>query len=111
MVWWYGHTKTYPTKLSVIKTAFTLAHGTAEVERELCDSGKFVTVDRTPHTEASVNSLRIATDGLKVFGSLWHHVQIIPLFMKLAQSAHKNVVCESKKKEKRKLKKEERSNK
>ena len=81
------HTK-YPTIHSVVKAALTLTHGNAEVERGFSDSGKTVAVDRTPFSKASINNLCIATDGLKVFSSLPHHVPIIPLF-KLDQSNHR----------------------
>ena len=37
-----------------------------------------------------MNKLRIATDVLKVFGSLLHHIPIAASFVKLGQSAHKN---------------------
>ena len=77
-----GHTK-YPTILSVVKATLTLAHGNSEVERGFSDSGKTVTVDRTRLSEASINNLRIAADGLKMFGSLPHHVPITSSFIKL----------------------------
>ena len=61
------------------------------MERGFSDSGKTATVDWTRLTETSImNSLRIATDELNVFGSLLHHVPITPSFLKLDQSAHKN---------------------
>ena len=50
------HTK-YPTIFSVVKAAFSLAHGNFEVERRFSDSGKTVTVDRTRLSEASINNL------------------------------------------------------
>ena len=64
-----GHTKCQ-TILSVVKAEPTLAHGNAEVERRFSGSGKTVTVHKTRLNEASINNLRIATDGLKVFGNL-----------------------------------------
>ena len=67
------HTK-YPTLLSVAKAAIALAHGNAEVERRFSDSGRNVTVDRTRVSKASINNFQIATDRLKIFGSLSHHV-------------------------------------
>ena len=73
------------------------------MERGFSDSGKTTTVDWTRLTETSImNSLRIATDELNVFGSLLHHVPITPSFLKLDQSAHKNYhlrVKEERKKE------------
>ena len=36
-----GHTK-YPTIFSIVKAVLTLAHGNADVERKLFDSGKTV---------------------------------------------------------------------
>ena len=84
-----GHTK-YPTILSVVKAALTLAHGNSEVERGFSDSGKSVIVDRTCLSKVSINNLWIAADGLKVLGGLPHHVPITSSFIKLDQSAHKN---------------------
>ena len=69
-----------------------------------------VTVDRTHLSEACINNLQIAADGLEVFGGLPHHVPITSSFIKLGQSAQKNY-CESMKERKRKLRKESRSNK
>ena len=66
-----GHTK-YPTILSVVKAALTLAHGNSEVERGFSDCGKTVTVDRTHLSKASINNLWIAADGLKVFLAVCH---------------------------------------
>ena len=68
-----GHTK-YPTLLSVVKTAIDLAHGNAEVEGRSSDSDENVTVERTRVSKASINNFQITTDGLKMFGSLSHHV-------------------------------------
>ena len=104
-----GHTK-YTTILSVVKAALTLAHGNWEVERRFSDSGKTVTVHRTRLSETFINNLQIATDGLKVFGSLPHHVPITSSFIKLGQSAHKNYclqVDEEKKKDDEKRRQEQ----
>ena len=104
-----GHAK-YPTILSVVKAALTLAHGNSEVERRFSGSGKTVTVDRTHLSEASLNNLHIAADGLKIFGGLPQHVPITSSFIKLGQSAHKNYclrVNEEKKKEAEKRKQEQ----
>ena len=103
-----GHTE-YSTILSVVKTALFLAHGNAEVERGFSDSGKTVALDRTRFSEASTCNLQIATDGLKVFGSLPHDVPITPLFIKLGQSAYRNYrlhVEEERKKEPEKRRQE-----
>ena len=59
-------------------------------KEDFSDSGKTVTLDRTRLSQASTNNLRIVTGGLKVFGSLPHHVPVTPLFIKLGQSAHRN---------------------
>ena len=107
MVW---ATQKYPTILSVVKAALTLAHGNAKVEKGFLDSGKTVTEDRIRLSEASINKLRIATVALKVFGSLPHHVPINSSFVKLGQSAHKNYrlrVEEERKKEAEKRRQEQ----
>ena len=94
----------------IAAAALILAHGNSEVGRRFSDSGKPVTVDRTRLSEASINNLRIAADGLKVFGGLPHHVPITSSFIKLGQSAHKNYrlqVDEEKKKEAEKKKREQ----
>ena len=86
----------------IAAAALILAHGNSEVGRRFSDSGKTVTVDRTRLSEASINNLQIAADGLKVFDGLPHHVPITSSFIKLGQSAHKNYclqVDEEKKKE------------
>ena len=86
----------------IAAAALILAHGNSEVGRRFSDSGKTVTVDKTRLSEASINNLQIAADGLKVFGGLPHHVPITSSFIKLGQSAHKNYrlhVDEEKKKE------------
>ena len=57
----------------IAAAAPTLAHGNSEVERGFSDSDKTVTVDRSRLSEASINNLRIAADGLKVFGCLPNH--------------------------------------
>ena len=59
-------------------------------KEDFSDSGKTVTLDRTRLSQASTNNLRIVTGGLKVFGSLPHHVPITPLFIKSGQSSHRN---------------------
>ena len=81
------HTSTnlFPSRLAVL----TLAHGNVEAERRFSDRGKTVTVwDSSSKT--LISNLRIATDGLKVFGSLSHHVPITPSFIKLGQSVYQN---------------------
>ena len=85
-----SHTK-YPTILSVVKAALTLAHGNSEVGKGFPDSGKTATIDRTPPSEASINNVQITTDGLKAIDSLPlpHYVPITSSFIKLGQSAHK----------------------
>ena len=82
-----GHTK-YPTMVSTVKAVLTLAHGNADEEKKLSDSGKTVktvTVDRTRLSKAFINNLQIATDGSKVFGSLPHHGLITSSFINLGQ--------------------------
>ena len=103
-----GHTE-YSTILSVVKTALFLARGNAEVERGFSDSGKTVALDRIRFSEASTYNLQIATDELKVFGSLPHDVPVTPLFIKLGQSAYRNYrlhVEEERKKEPEKRRQE-----
>ena len=49
-----GHTR-YPIILSIVKWK--------KLERRFSDSGKTVTVDRTRLRKASINNVRIETDG------------------------------------------------
>ena len=54
-----GHTR-YPIILSIVKWK--------KLERRFSDSGKAVTVDRTRLRKASINNVRIETDGWKLSG-------------------------------------------
>ena len=84
--------------------ALILAHGNVEVERRFSDRGKTVTVWNSS-SKASTSNLLIATDELKVFGTLSHHVPIFLSFIKLGQSVYKNYHFQVKKERKKEVEK------
>ena len=78
----------YQLIIKVVKAALSLAHGNAEVERGFSESARNVTKDRVLLSEASVNAIQSAKDGLKSVNNQPHTVPITKEFIQFGRSVH-----------------------
>ena len=78
----------YPLIIKVVKAALSLAHGNAEVESGFSENAKNVTKDRVLLSEASVNAIQSAKDGLKSVNNQPHTVPITKEFIQFGRSVH-----------------------
>ena len=93
--------KKFPYVMKVVKTALVLRHGNAEVERGFSESGKSVTDERVRLSEASINGIRAATDGLKAF-KVPGAVPVTKQLLQMGRSAHAHNVTRLEKEHKEK---------
>ncbi|XP_067136817.1 uncharacterized protein [Centruroides vittatus] len=80
----------YPSVTKLVKSALTLSHGNADVERGFSISRRALPPDRASMSERMLNSLLIVKEGLNMYDQSPHLVPITKDLLKLAASAHRN---------------------
>ncbi|XP_023215221.1 uncharacterized protein LOC111618035 [Centruroides sculpturatus] len=80
----------YPSVTKLVKSALTLSHGNADVERRFSISRRALPPDRASMSERMLNSLLIVKEGLNMYDRSPHLVPITKDLLKLAASEHRN---------------------
>lgn len=80
----------YPTVERVVKTALSLVHGSADVERAFSDSGRTLTDERNQMNERMLDSLLIVKDFIKLYDGKVHQIPITQKLISLARKACAN---------------------
>ncbi|KAH3714986.1 hypothetical protein DPMN_057689 [Dreissena polymorpha] len=97
----------YPVMMQVIKSALTISHGNADVERSLSDNKNTVTPERASLGMETINGLRLAKDQVSRVKGV-HHIQISNKRVSMARKA-KGMYEERVRKEKEESERKERA--